>query len=47
MIETRFNQAMSNVLLKDALDVLRRAGEAARLSGVEFSQSLPGIRGSQ
>jgi hypothetical protein len=40
-------RAMSNVLLLDALDVLGRAGEAARLSGVEFSQSLPGIRGSQ
>jgi hypothetical protein len=31
----------------DALDVIGRAGEAARLSGVEFSQSFPGIRGSQ
>lgn len=34
-------------MLIDELDVLGRAGEAARLSGVEFSQSLPGIRGSQ
>ena len=31
----------------DALDIVGRAGEAARLSGVEFSQSFPGIRGSQ
>lgn len=47
VIEYRLTQAMSNILLLDALDVLGRAGEAARLSGVEFSQSLPGIRGSQ
>lgn len=47
VVEYRLMQAMSNVLLLDALDVLGRAGEAARLSGVEFSQSLPGIRGSQ
>ncbi len=47
VIEYKMIQAMSNVLLLDALDVLGRAGEAARLSGVEFSQSLPGIRGSQ
>ena len=31
----------------DQEDVDGRAGEAARLSGVEFSQSFPGIRGSQ
>jgi len=47
VVEYRLSQAMSTVLLLDALDVLGRAGEAARLSGVEFSQSLPGIRGSQ
>ena len=47
VVEYRLAQAMSNVLLFDALDVIGRAGEAARLSGVEFSQSLPGIRGSQ
>lgn len=47
VIEYRMLQAMANILLFDALDVLGRAGEAARLSGVEFSQSLPGIRGSQ
>lgn len=35
------------MLLFDALDIVGRAGEAARLSGVEFSQSFPGIRGSQ
>jgi hypothetical protein len=40
-------QACSELLLFDALDVIGRAGEAARLSGVEFSQSFPGIRGSQ
>ncbi len=47
VIEYRMTQAMSTVLLFDALDILGRAGEAARLSNVEFSQSLPGIRGSQ
>ena len=47
VIEYRMTQAMSTVLLFDKLDVLGRAGEAARLSNVEFSQSLPGIRGSQ
>ena len=47
VIEYRLTQAMANILLLDELDVLGRAGEAARLSGVEFSQSLPGIRGSQ
>lgn len=47
VIEYRLMQALSNLLLFDAMDVLGRAGEAARLSGVEFSQSLPGIRGSQ
>ncbi len=38
---------MATLLLFDALDIIARAGEAARLSGVEFSQSFPGIRGSQ
>lgn len=47
VLEYRLLQAHSNILLLDELDVLGRAGEAARLSGVEFSQSLPGIRGSQ
>ena len=47
VIEYRLIQAMCNIMLLDELDVLGRAGEAARLSGVEFSQSLPGIRGSQ
>lgn len=37
----------SSLQLFDALDVIGRSGEAARLSGVEFSQSFPGIRGSQ
>jgi DNA polymerase elongation subunit (family B) len=40
-------QATSCLLLFDALDIIGRSGEAARLSGVEFSQSFPGIRGSQ
>lgn len=39
--------ATSSLLLFDAIDVVGRSGEAARLSGVEFSQSFPGIRGSQ
>ncbi len=43
----RLNQATTSLLLFDALDIIGRAGEAARLSGVEFSQSFPGIRGSQ
>ena len=43
----RLNQATASLLLFDALDIIGRAGEAARLSGVEFSQSFPGIRGSQ
>lgn len=47
VIDYKMTQAMSTVLLFDALDILGRAGEAARLSNVEFSQSLPGIRGSQ
>lgn len=40
-------EATASLLLLDALDIIGRAGEAARLSGVEFSQSFPGIRGSQ
>jgi DNA polymerase zeta len=36
-----------NVQLLDRCDVIGRAGEAARLSGVELSASLPGARGSQ
>ena len=47
VIKYRIVQAISTILLFDALDVIGRAGEAARLSGVEFSQSFPGIRGSQ
>uniref|UniRef100_A0A7S4AA49 DNA polymerase n=1 Tax=Pseudo-nitzschia australis TaxID=44445 RepID=A0A7S4AA49_9STRA len=43
----RLTQATASLLLFDALDIVGRAGEAARLSGVEFSQSFPGIRGSQ
>jgi len=40
-------EAAACLQLFDQLDVIGRAGEAARLSGVEFSQSFPGIRGSQ
>lgn len=40
-------QATCSVLLLDALDIIGRSGEAARLSGVELMQSFPGIRGSQ
>lgn len=47
VLEHRLAQASATLLLFDALDIIGRAGEAARLSGVEFSQSLPGIRGSQ
>ena len=43
----RLAQGTVTLLLFDALDIIGRAGEAARLSGVEFSQSFPGIRGSQ
>lgn len=47
VLNHRLNQATTTLLLFDALDIIGRAGEAARLSGVEFSQSFPGIRGSQ
>jgi hypothetical protein len=40
-------QAVACLQLFDSLDIVGRSGEAARLSGVEFSQSFPGIRGSQ
>ena len=47
VLKYRISQALVNIKLFDALDVIGRAGEAARLSGVELSQSFPGIRGSQ
>lgn len=47
VLKHRISQALANIKLFDALDVIGRAGEAARLSGVELSQSFPGIRGSQ
>ena len=47
VLHHRLCQAAASLLLFDALDIIGRAGEAARLSGVEFSQSFPGIRGSQ
>jgi DNA polymerase elongation subunit (family B) len=43
----RLLQAVAYLQLFDALDIIGRSGEAARLSGVELSQSFPGIRGSQ
>ena len=46
-IHYRLTQAVASLLMLDGLDIVGRAGEAARLSGVEFSQSFPGIRGSQ
>ncbi len=46
-IHHRLTQAVASLLMLDGLDIVGRAGEAARLSGVEFSQSFPGIRGSQ
>jgi DNA polymerase elongation subunit (family B) len=47
VVHYRLTEAMASLLIFDALDIIGRAGEAARLSGVEFSQSFPGIRGSQ
>jgi DNA polymerase zeta len=47
VLKHRISQTVSTILLFDALDIIGRAGEAARLSGVELSQSFPGIRGSQ
>jgi DNA polymerase family B len=47
VLQHRLIQATAPILIFDALDIIGRAGEAARLSGVEFSQSFPGIRGSQ
>lgn len=47
VLQHRLVQALSTIFLFDALDIVGRAGEAARLSGVELSQSFPGIRGSQ
>ena len=47
VLHHKLTEATAVLLLIDALDIIGRAGEAARLSGVEFSQSFPGIRGSQ
>lgn len=47
VVHHRLVQAMASLVLFDALDIIGRAGEAARLSGVDFLQSFPGIRGSQ
>lgn len=47
VLSHRLDQSVACIQLFDALDIIGRAGEAARLSGVELSQSFPGIRGSQ
>lgn len=47
VLHYRLTQATACLLILDTLDVCGRATEAAGLSGVEFSQSFPGIRGSQ
>lgn len=47
VLHYRLTQATACLLILDTLDVCGRAVEAAGLSGVEFSQSFPGIRGSQ
>jgi len=47
VLHYRLNQAVATLLIIDELDIIGRTGETARLSGIEFSQSLPGIRGSQ
>jgi len=47
VLHHKLTQAVACLLMFDQLDIIGRAGEAARLSGVEFSQSFPGIRGSQ
>lgn len=47
VLHHKLTEATAGLLLIDALDIIGRAGESARLSGVEFSQSFPGIRGSQ
>ena len=47
VVHHRLTQSVACLQLFDALDIIGRSGEAARLSGVEFSQSFPGIRGSQ
>ena len=47
VLHYRLAQCTATLQLFDALDIVGRAGEAARLSGVEFSQSFPGVRGSQ
>jgi DNA polymerase family B len=46
-IHHKLAQSIATLLIIDSLDIVGRAGEASRLSGVEFSQSFPGIRGSQ
>jgi DNA polymerase family B len=47
VLHHRIKEAIACLQLFDVLDIIGRSGEAARLSGVEFSQSFPGIRGSQ
>jgi hypothetical protein len=45
VIHHKLVEATACLLLFNAIDIIGRSGEAARLSGVEFSQSFPGIRG--
>jgi DNA polymerase zeta len=47
VIHHQFVRAAACLRLFDALDMIGRAGEAARLSGVELLHSFPGVRGSQ
>jgi len=47
VLDFRLDQCRATLELLDELDILGRAGEAARLSNVEFDKSFPGIRGSQ
>ena len=47
VLDFKLQQCRATLELIDALDILGRAGEAARLSNVEFDKSFPGIRGSQ
>jgi len=47
VLDFKLQQCRATLELIDALDIIGRAGEAARLSNVEFDKSFPGIRGSQ
>lgn len=47
VLHHRLKQATATLLLFDQLDIIGRAGEAARLSGVELAHSFPGKSLSQ